>query len=274
MGSNLPTLEAWFQSVIDSLPRLGGAALILLVGWLISTHMSRLIGRAMERRQADRQLIVLLQLISRWGVFFLALVLALEQLFPGRLNSLIAGLGIAGFTIGFALQDVAKNFIAGLLLLLQKPFQIGEAIEVAGYGGSVLGITLRSTELRTWDGRHVILPNAEVLSQPIVNFSRGPVRRVDLTVALTHGSDLNKTSRAALAALGRIPGLLEDPAPQVAFREFADRAIILTAYYWVDTRRTSMLEVQDAGVRQLKAAFDAEGIEITPTPLDVRVTVG
>ncbi|TFH35005.1 MAG: mechanosensitive ion channel, partial [Anaerolineales bacterium] len=161
--------QAILSAIVAFLPRLGFALLVYLIGRWISSWATRILRRRLSKQKADEELIILLEMFTRWGIQALGIVLALEQLAPGRLSTLLAGLGIAGVTIGFALQDVAKNFIAGVLLLLSRPFEIGDTIQVSGYTGKVLVINLRSTEMREVDGRFVIIPNTEVFAKPIVN---------------------------------------------------------------------------------------------------------
>lgn len=255
-------LLALWPRFVEFLPRLGAGLAVLFVGWLASRWLVGIVGRGLARRKADRELTVLLQLLTRWGTLALALVLALEQVAPGRFGGLIAGLGVAGFTLGFALQDVAKNFVAGVLLLLQQPFQIGDAIEVAGHSGEVLDISLRTTELRTFDGRNVLIPNADVFTRPIVNFTRAPRRRLEWTLRVAAEADLDRAVRAALEALRGVPGVLADPAPQVAFRAFEPGGLGLTAHCWVEAAAVDLLEAEHQGVRRLKAAFDEAGVKI------------
>ncbi len=257
------TLENIVTGLLEFLPRLGAGVLVFLIARLISFSAARLIRRSMEMRDRDPELIVLLEMLSRWGILALGIVLALEQIAPGRFSSLIAGLGIAGFTIGFALQDVVKNFVAGILLLIQQPFDIGDAIEVGGYGGTVLNISLRATEMRTWDGRWVFIPNGDIFVSSIVNFSRAHRRRVDISVGVAPDSDLDKVARIALDAIQKnVKGVLEDPAPQVAFSQFGESTIDFKALYWIDTGEAGVLQAQDEGVRAIKEAFENQAIEM------------
>jgi small-conductance mechanosensitive channel len=265
------SFDNFVNNVVAFLPRLGLAILVYLVARAISAWTTKLLRQSMERQDRDPELIVLLEMLTRWGILALGIVLALEQLAPGRFSSLIAGLGIAGFTIGFALQDVAKNFVAGILLLIQQPFEIGDAIEVAGYGGTVLDISLRSTDLRTWDGRHVLIPNGDVFINPIVNFSRATHRRVKISVGVAYNSDLDKVTRVALDAIINVPGLLQDPAPSVIFSAFSDSAIEFSAYYWIDTDVASLGIAQDTGIKAIKNSFERELIEI-PYPIRTVIT--
>jgi small conductance mechanosensitive channel len=249
-------------ALMNFLPRLGLALLIYLIARLLSAWVVKLIRRGMEQRERDPEIIVLLEMLTRWGILALGIVLALEQIAPGRFSSLIAGLGIAGFTIGFALQDVAKNFVAGILLLIQQPFEIGDAIEVAGHGGTVLDISLRATEIRAWDGRYIFIPNGDIFVNPIINFTRAPRRRVTIGAGVSPDSDLDHVARIAMEALREVNGLLDDPAPEVTFSNFGESTIDFTLYYWIDTGEAGVLKAQDEGVRAIKSAFERENIEM------------
>jgi small conductance mechanosensitive channel len=257
------TLENIVTGVQFFLPRLGAAILVYIVARVVSSTVVRLIRRSMETRKRDPELIVLLEMLTRWGILALGIVLALEQLAPGRFSSLIAGLGIAGFTIGFALQDVAKNFVAGILLLIQQPFEIGDAIEVGGYGGTVLDISLRASEMRTWDGRRVFIPNGDIFVSSIVNFSRALRRRIEIPIGVAPESDLDHVARVTLDTISKkVSGVLVDPAPQVVFSQFGESTIDLKVFYWIDTGEAGVFQAQDEGVRAIKEAFEDQGIEM------------
>ena len=257
------TLENIISGLLDFLPRLGSAILVYLIARLVSSSAARLIRRSMKVRDRDPEIIVLLEMLARWGILALGIVLALEQLAPGRFSSLIAGLGIAGFTIGFALQDVAKNFVAGILLLIQQPFDIGDSIEVSGFGGAVLDISLRATELRTWDGRRVFIPNGDIFVSSIVNFSRAMRRRIEIPIGVAADSDLDLVARVTLETIAKnVSGVLADPAPQVVFSHFGESTIDFRVFYWIDTGEAGVLQAQDEGVRAIKEAFEDQAIEM------------
>jgi small conductance mechanosensitive channel len=263
--------QAMLDAIVAFLPRLGLALLVYLIAHWISHWATRLLRRRLTSRKADEELIILLQMLTRWGIRALGIVLALEQLAPGRLSTLLAGLGIAGVTIGFALQDVAKNFIAGILLLLTQPFEIGDAIGVGGFTGKVLAINLRSTELREVDGRYVIIPNADVFVSPIVNFTRAPRRRIRLPLGITIDTDLEHATQAALDAVGKITGVLDDPAPQLVLESFSDSIIQSSLYFWIDTAAVDFLQAQSLGAQAINLAFKDSGV-VMPYPT-VEVTM-
>lgn len=256
------------------LPRFGLAIIIIIIFWILSIWITRAVHRALEAREVDAELIVLFNLIIRWSIRILGIYVGVEIIAPGQFTAIVAGLGIAGFAIGFATQDMAKNFIAGVLLLLQQPFGIGDSIEVKGYGGSVLNIQLRTTEMMTFDGRRVSIPNGDVMVSPIINFSLANRRRVELIIGVAVDSDLDKVSRTAIDALEGIEGMLEDPSPSVIFKNFGASTIDLTVYYWIDTDQTNVDEARDQGIKNVKVAFEREALEMPyPTSVVIREEV-
>lgn len=261
-------LQALFESVPALITRLGLAALILILTYLISRWLAGVVAGAARRQHADAGVQQILRRLTRWSVMILGGVLAVEQVIP-NVTSLLAGLGIAGLTIGFALQDVAKNLIAGILLLIQRPFELGDTIEVSGFTGSVLDINLRTTDLRAVDGRFVTIPNADVFVNPIINFSRAPSRRAQLTATLPYDSDLLAVREAAFGALQDVEGLLEDPPPEIVFRAGTENTIEFVAYYWADMNTLTYHQAETSGMQAIKQAFAQAGIELAVSTLEL-----
>lgn len=257
-------LTEWQAGLAALLPKLAIALLIFLASLYLAKLVSGLLRRVLERRKVNSGAERLISETLRWSIIIYGTITALQQF--ANVTAFLAGLGILGFTVGFALQDVMKNFAAGVLLLLQKPFRIGDNISVAGFDGAVTAIDLRSTEINTFDGRIVIVPNADVLNHAIINFTRSVNRRVELSVGVAFGSDLEQVQTLALEAVRQIPGLLADPAPQVVFRNFGDSAIHFAVFYWIDTAQSNTFDAQDAGLKLIKRKFEEHHIEI-PHPI-------
>ncbi|MCP4707179.1 MAG: mechanosensitive ion channel, partial [Planctomycetes bacterium] len=136
------------------------------------------------------------------------------------------------------------------------------AIEVGDFSGTVVTIDLRATELRTFDGVDVMIPNADVFTSPIVNYSRTNRRRIDLTVGVAYDSDLDLVHKTANEAIGAITGVLQDPAPDVVFNNLGSSTVDFTIYYWISTEQTGVFTATDAGVRAIKTTFERAGIDI------------
>lgn len=255
------TLQDLVARFVSFLPSILAALVVFVLALFAAGLFARALQRALARREVDPETSLLLGKITRWGTILFGTVIALEQV-NFELTAFLASLGILGFTVGFALQDVSKNFIAGLLLLLQQPFDIGEAIEVESYAGTVQNISLRATEIQTFDGRNVLIPNGDVFVSPIVNFSRPARRRVSLDVGVGYDADLDAVRQTALEALNSVHGLLQDPAPQVAFHTFSSTTVDFTVYYWVDTAASDPIRALDEGIVALRTAFAEAGMEL------------
>jgi len=257
--------ESLFTQAIYFLPKLVSAIVIFLVALYLAKLAAKATRKALEYRKTDPELILLLSRVAHWSIAIMGIIAALQQV-NFNVSSFIAGLGIVGFTLSFAFQDIAKNFISGVLLLIQQPFDIGDGIDVAGVGGTVENIELRSTSLRTWDGKLVIIPNADVYAGSITNYSKSPKRRVQINVGVAYDSDLEQVATIAKDAVSVIDGVQETPAPTVYFNAFADSSINCTISIWIDTAKIGLFSAEDLTVKAIKFAFETEKIEI-PYPV-------
>ncbi|MDT8307852.1 MAG: mechanosensitive ion channel [Anaerolineae bacterium] len=247
------------------LPDLVAALVIFVVGIYVANLIARLVRRALLGRGVNVEAAQVITQITRWSLVVLVSITALEQV-RFDLRAFIAGLGIVGFTIGFALKDISENFVAGLMLLLQRPFELGDIIEIDDFRGRVTSVSLRATEMETLDGQNIILPNGLVYTSPLINYTRAPLSRIDLDVGVAYGSDLDQVRRVAIEAAQSVPVVLSDPPPYVVFHTFADSSIELTVFYWIDGRETPQFRAKDLVLPVLKRAFENEGIEI-PFPI-------
>jgi small conductance mechanosensitive channel len=247
------------------MPKLLAALVIFLVTLYLSALLSRLLRRSMERQRADPALTLLLYHTVRWTVILVGGVAALRQV-DFELTGFLAGIGILGFTLGFALQDISRNIVAGMLLLVQKPFDLGDLVEIEGYLGRVQSVDLRSTEILTLDGNNVLLPNGHVFTVPIINYSRESTRRMQLTIGVAFDSDLEVVRHTALQAIRTIPDVLNTPAPSLFFHAFNEFSIDFTVRFWIDTRVTDATTAIDPAIVAIQKAFDRKHIEI-PYPI-------
>ena len=259
------------MSFLDFLPNLLAALVIFLVTLYLSALLSRLLQRSMERQRADPALTLLLYHTTRWSIILIGGVTALRQV-NFELTGFLAGIGILGFTLGFALQDISRNIVAGMLLLVQKPFDLGDLVEIEGFTGRVRSVDLRSTEILTLDGNNVLLPNGNVFTAPIINYSRESTRRIQLTIGVAYNSDLETVRHTALQAIRTIPDVLNTPAPSLFFHKFGDSAIQFTIRYWIDTRVTDAATATDPAILAIQKAFGRKQIEI-PYPIQTQIQV-
>ena len=254
-------LEIWKSGFIEKFPQIIIGLIVFFISLYASRLLSRLVRRGMELRKSDPELTVLLSRVVKWVIITLGVLLALEQ--AGQdITALIAGLGIVGFTIGFALQDVSANLVAGLLLLYQQPFDLGDSIKVSDYSGTVNQIDIRATQIKTFDGLLVMIPNKDIFTNTITNYTRTNRRRIDLSIGVSYETDLEHVQKLLLEALNGIPLLLKDPSPSVEIAGFGDTAINLTVYFWYDTGKQGFLPVKNTCASTIKEALETAGVDI------------
>jgi len=258
-------LQSFLDVFLNFLPSLITAIVIFLISLYFAAWLSKVVHKSLEFHHIRGEIVILFSRLARWSVMILGTIWAL-QVVGFNISAFVAGLGVTGLIIGFALQDISKNFSAGALLMIQEPFSMGDYISVAGAEGTVTDVQMRATELLSPDGLIVLIPNADVFTNMIVNYSRSHRRRVSLTIGVAYDTDLQKASEVAIQAIHEVPGLLDDPAPVVFFNHFGESSIDFSIRYWFDTAVGDIFLAQDVGVKAIKSAFEREGLVI-PYPI-------
>lgn len=266
-------LEKFVADFLALLPSLIAALVVFIIGLYLASLLRGLVRRGLQRRTKNPQPITLLSQLTYWLTVIFVAAISLKMV-GFNLTAFLAGLGIVGITIGFALQDVSKNFIAGLLMLIQQPFDIGETIEVSGYIGKVETIDLRSTQIRLLDGRLVLIPNADVIITPIINYSEAQSRRVEITIGVAYESDPEDVRQTAQAAILSVPGIQSEPAPDLIIQNFGNAIFDLTIYFWIATSQTNVAAAKDAALKAIKQAFEEKQIELPNTAQTVYLVQG
>jgi small conductance mechanosensitive channel len=259
------TLQELVQDVLRFIPNLIAALVTFAASLFLSGLAARWVRRAAKVKIRDRETRRLLARLARWSVLVLGTVVALGQV-NFDVTGFVAGLGVAGVTVGFALQDIARNFVAGIILLIRQPFDIGDAVEVGDYAGSVLDITARDTVLKTWDGEMVILPNIDVFTSAITNYSKLPHRRRTVYIGLGYDEDVGQATGVFLDAIRSVQGVLDAPPPSLLAEELGDSALTLAARFWVNQETHSLFEVHSEVVRAIKEIAEKEEIDL-PYPV-------
>ena len=249
-----------------------GSYLFAAGAFIATLFLSGLAGRGVRRSIKNKienpETRELLGRITRWTVIVVGTLTALNQIPGVDVTSLLAGLGIVGFTIGFALQDIARNFIAGLLILMRQPFNVGDGVEIAGHAGTVMEITVRDTVIKTWDGVMEIIPNLDVYSNPIVNYSELPLRRRTVMIGLGYGEDVERARAIFLEVIQATEGVLKEPEPELLTEEFGDATLTMAARFWVNQDTHNLFGVHSDVVDALNEAAEREEIDM-PFPTQV-----
>ena len=248
-----------------------GALLVLLIGSWLAARLANFLQRAMHRASVDPTLSGFLRNLL-YGVLISVLIVIALQTAGVPSAPLLAALGAGGLAIGLALQGSLSNLAWGVLLIVFRPFKVGDFIHAGGVDGTVEGINLMHTQLVLADNREAIVPNSKIGADAIINFSRRGTRRFELRVGIGYGDDIGKAIAVVRRLYAADSRILQDPAPTVWTDALGDSAVylLLRAYTAVDDFWPAQTDL----LRAVKENFDAEGIHIPFPQREVRVVTG
>lgn len=261
-------LESWAEAFISMLPNLVVSILVLIAFYFIAKAIrlisTKILNRVSNKREVNELFSVFFYIITLGIGLIIALnVLQLQQ----TVTSLLAGAGIIGLALGFAFQDIAANFISGVLITFRQPIKVGDIINTQDFTGKVEKIDLRVTMIRTFQGLHVIIPNKDIFQKPVTNYTKTFERRIDLELGVSYGEDLEKVKEIALKAVEKMPHLLDNQEIGFYYKEFGDSSINFVLMLWIQyPDEPGYLAARSEAVMRIKKAFDVNGITI-PFPI-------
>ncbi|MCX4189574.1 mechanosensitive ion channel family protein [Methylophaga sp. OBS3] len=235
------------------------ALAIVLVGRIVVRWLIKLARKLMVRGNMDPILINFISTIANVVLLIFVIIAALDQLGVNT-TSMIAVLGAAGLAVGLALKDSLQNFAAGVMLIVNRPFKLGNFVEVAGVMGIVEQISIFSTIMRTTDNREVIIPNGQIYSGKIINYSARDTRRADMVFGISYDSDLRKAKQILTDIVTSHPMVLSDPEPIIRLSELADNSVNFLVWPWVNSADFGVAKAEI--MEQVKLAFDENDISI------------
>jgi len=276
-GSGASSSLESYDRIIETVQELGvkygmkaiGAIAILIIGMWVAKKIKQITIKLMLRdSKVDNTLVTFVSSLIHVTLQVFVILAALETL-DVRTTSLIALLGAAGLAVGLALQGSLSNFAAGVLMIIFKPFRLGELVEAGGVLGKVRDIGIFTTVIDTLDNRKTIVPNSKLMADNITNYSANDTRRVDLVAGISYGDDIDKARSAIQAALAEVPGILETPAPDIFVSEMANSSVNFAVRPWC--RPSDYWAVYFGATEAIKKRFDAEDITIPFPQRDVHL---
>jgi small conductance mechanosensitive channel len=244
------------------------AIAVFIVGRWIAKLLTAFTEKVMNKRKVDPTIVSFIANLSYIALLVFVVLAALGQL-GIQTTSFIAVIGAAGLAIGLALQGSLSNFAAGFLMIIFRPFKVGDFIEGAGVAGTVEAIHIFTTQMLTPDNKTIIIPNASLTAGNITNYSAKGTRRVDLVFGIGYGDDVDHAKKVISDVLAKEERILKDPAPTIKLIELADSSVNFAVRPWVLS--TDYWDVYSALTENIKKSFDAEGINIPFPQRDVHV---
>jgi len=248
--------------------RVVSAIAILVIGRWVAKGITRIIERLMLKRKVDETLVSFVSNLGYVAMLAFVIIAALNKL-GIQTASFIAVVGAAGLAIGLALQGSLSNFAAGILMIIFRPFKVGDYIEGAGVAGTVEAIQIFTTQLKTPDNKTVIIPNSKISSDNIVNYSTKGTRRVELVFGIAYDDDIDKARQIIMDIIEKDERVFKDPEPIVVLSELADSSVNLTMRAW--SKSGDHWNIFFDTTEKVKKAFDAQGITIPFPQRDVHI---
>ncbi len=246
-----------------------GGIIILIIGWIVAKWASARIRKVLQRSsRVDDTLAGFFSSLVKYVILIFVVIAVLNQ-FGVQTTSLIAIFGVAGLAIGLALQGTLSNVAAGVMLLIFRPYKLGQFVEVGGHAGSVVDLSLFTTELATPDNVQIIIPNSAIWGSSVVNYSHHETRRVDFVLGIAYDDDIELAIKTVHEVIDGDSRPLKDPEAQVVVGELADSSVNLTIRVWVNA--ADYWPVKFDFTRRFKEAFDAKGISVPFPQQDVHM---
>ena len=235
MNFDTNQLTAWAQEfLLNYGPKLLGALLVLFIGFRVIHSITRLSDKMMKKSNVDDSLRPFLRTMIS-ALLKVLLVISVMSMVGIAMTSFIAILGAAGLAVGMALSGTLQNFAGGVLILLLKPFKVGDLVEIDGHLGIVDEIQIFATVLKTLDNKVVLLPNGPVSTGSVINYTREVLRRVDITVGIAYGDDYDRAKEVLEEIIATDKRILNEPSPLIALESLGDSSVNLTVRVWVNT---------------------------------------
>ncbi|MFA5533438.1 MAG: mechanosensitive ion channel domain-containing protein [Mariniphaga sp.] len=257
-----------YQSVISYSPRLIGAILTLIIGWWLIRVIHNTLNKYFEKREMDPSLRGFLN--SMIGILLKAMLLiSVIGMLGVQMTSFIAILGAAGLAVGMALSGTLQNFAGGVMILLFKPFKVGDYIEAQGHAGSVKEIQIFNTILKTPDNKTIIIPNGGLSTSSMINYSTEPSRRVDFLFGIAYGDDVDKAKAVIQKLIDDDTRILKDPASFIAVSELADSSVNIVVRVWAES--SNYWGIYFDMHEKVYKTFEKEGLNIPFPQMDVHL---
>ena len=261
LGTAWEKLDGMVDGFVKALPSLAIAIVVFFIFVIIAKIVSKVLNRATKTR--GQAIGKVLSRLSYGALLFLGLLVSITIAAPSvKPADLLSILGVGGVAIGFAFRDILQNFLAGILLLIRQPFEEGDQIVFKDFEGTVQSIETRSTIIKTYDGRRVIIPNGEIYTNSLMVNTAHDVRRSQYDVGIGYADDIDVARKEIIEALKAADGVLADPAPEALVIDLADSTVVLRARWWTDSRRTDVIHTMADVLERIKLALDDAGVDM------------
>ena len=260
----------FFSDISLKLPNIITGVLVIIIFIILGKLFYTFIGKRIQRKWKDTIISNFVSEATKWSFYVFGLIIALNIVgFGGIASSLIAGAGISAIIFGFAFKDIGENFLAGIILALKRPFEIGDIIEVEGYKGTVKDLDLRVTHLRNVEGKDIYIPNSSIIKNTLINYTKDGNLRVSFMIGIAPESNISETRILIIDYLKQNKQILKTPIPNIIVQELGEFTTDLQVLFWVNILANKKLpdnylghNIRSKVITDIKDILDKNNIEM------------
>ncbi len=269
----IDTFNIYWVEFLKILPRVI-ISIVLLIGFYLSAkYISGLVKKKLYTRTNDLLLSGFVEKISKWLFVIFGAMIAMKILgWTNLASGILTGAGISAVIIGFAFKNIGENFLSGLLLAFNRPFNVGDLIVTSGFTGTITSMDFRSTNIKTAEGQDVFIPNSYILNNPLTNYTKDGIRRFDFSIQLDYSANIEVVKELILSSIIKVDEILKSPPPIITTEQLTSN-VILKVYYWVNSNKMerNILEVKGQAIENCKESLTDSGIFFSAVTL-IKIT--
>ncbi len=266
--------DEYYLAMVELIPRLVMGLLLFFFFLFVANRTRKFSRKRLHEYLEDPLLANFLGQAIRYAFILIGLIGALGILGLGNAASgLLAGAGLGAFILGFAFKDIIEHFLAGILMAFKRPFRIGDVVKLGDIQGKIIGLTIRDTQVKTFDGKDVYIPNGVILKNPIINYTIDGFLRDDFMIGLDYGAEWPAAREIIKETLAGIPGILQgDKAPMVILEQLATSTLNVRVFFWINTFDPSVsgLQVKSRALWETTKALEAAGFYLPADILEIK----
>ncbi len=260
----------YFEQIIKLIPNIITGIIILLIAITLGKIVFKIISKTNQRKWKDKIISNFLAQVIKWGFYLFGMIIALNAIgFSGIASTIFAGAGVSAIVFGFAFKDIGENFLAGIILALKRPFEIGDIIEIGGEKGTVKDLDLRLTHLRNAEGKDIYIPNSSIIKNTLTNYTKDGFLRINFLIGIAPECDIEQTRKLILAYLDTNSNILKTPKPSVIVQELGEFTTDIQIFFWVDILAIKNLpdeylghNIRSKAITDIKRILDDNNIEM------------
>lgn len=267
-------LQNYYNSLVVLLPKLVLALLVFTFLFYLANRSRKFVSRRLAKEMDDLLLVKFIARLVKITLVVVALLIALKILgLTDIATGIITGASVSAIVVGFAFKDIGENLLAGVMLAFNRPFRIGDVVELSGHQGKIVSLNVRDTQIKTFDGKDIYIPNASIVKSPVINYTIDGFLRNELDFGIDYGSDVAEAMHLIMEVVNTTPGVLqEDKKPTVTVSDMGSSALILKVYYWLDTfdPKVSGLVVKTEIIKKVLAALMEKGFNLPGDVIELK----